>query len=931
MLQKIYSILPAAILLSPALFAYGGGTSVVEGQLRYTDGRSLTRPVELRLPRLRQLYFTDDTGAFRLEGISPGRLSIHIYWDGVLSDSLLVSVDDSLVHLGALQIISPELQAEAPDIQPQADQEPAAPFQEDALQPQASILLNSKDLFVNHAFSLMMNGYRPRGYNAYPAMNYLGGVWLDESLNQSVSFLWSGISDILRQARSAVNLETHPDALGGVNGVRSISLHAPYQAPQRKLSYGAGSRSYDHKIQLNYCSEFSPKNWKAAVSGFRQWAAETYAPGTSSDHWAAYASLAREFVPGRTLSATILYHDLYREPRSTATDELFDLSGTSMYNANWGWQHGVKRSARFVRERMPFAVLEYADRSSEKREWTTALAFSTQQSAYAGLDWYRAPDPRPDYYRNLPSFIAVNNPSGAAALRNLISQRSEILQIDWDGMYDANRNHLDSVRYFEDNQWRSRFGRQALYVQAADVVQSRNLYFRSHLLQQVGKSGQLAAAFCWNEHAAERYKVLLDLLGADYFIDLNDFARRQYPEQPELWSNDLQRYGFPLGKGDCYKYNYRLHTRSILSFVQFEQDFRRWTIFGGAEFRFSGFSRIGMFTNGLYRNQSFGKGRSLLIPAYQLKAGFTRKINGRHYISARFLYGRMAPANADQVYIAAPVREQIAGTVHELSPKIAAAECTYIAHAPRFDIQLSAYQTELRNGLQILRYYNDEPEFQCFVNMVQRKLAVRHTGLELYAAYAFLPQLRAYVIAAAGQSFYTRNPEVFLYSDNDTAISQRNKSVEIAHYYSVTGPQTVAGGGLQIEGIRRWNVKLSFSCLDRNYVRINPSRRSASAAEDLKAGSQEARYVFEQERLQPMYATDFMLSRSFRLRRMLKGKAYQFFCFLNVNNVLNRKDQKSFGYEQLRFDFESNDPGRFPNKYTYAPGRTFSMGIQVKW
>lgn len=923
--------LPAAMLLSPALLAFGGGAARVEGQLRYTDGRPLTSPVELRLPRLRQLSFTDDTGAFRLDGIPYGRLSVHIYFEGTLSDSLLLSVDDSVVHLGNLPVLNPALRNEFAELPPASEQDLGLPFQDDALQPQAGILLNGRDLFLTHAFSLLTNGYRPRGYNAYPAAHYLGGVWIDESLNQNSSLLWTGLTDIMRNTKSAVNLEAHAEGLGGINGQRSISLHAPYQTPQRKLAYAAGNRSYDHKVQFTYCSELSKKNWVGSVSGFRQWATETYAPGTGSDHRAVYASLAKEFVSGRTFSASMLYHDLYREPRAAATDELCDLAGSTLYNPNWGLQNGVKRSARSIREQLPFAVLEYADRSSGKREWTTAIAFSTRQSAYTGLDWYRAPDPRPDYYRNLPSFLAESNPAGAAALREFIRSRPGLLQVDWQRMYEANMNHIDSVRYFEDNQWRSYTGKQALYVQAADVVQSHNLYFRSHIQQQLGSSGQLAAAFCWNEHGADRYKILRDLLGADYFVDLNDFARRQYPEQPDLWANDLQRYAYPLRKGDRYKYHYRMHARSILSFVQWEQDFRHWTVFGAAEARLSAYSRTGMFTNGLFPDQSFGKGRSLQFLGYQLKAGLTRKLNGRHYLSARFLYGQMTPANVDQVYVAAPIREQIAGDTKDLCPKIASAEFTYTAHAPRFNIQLSAYQTQIWNGIQIMRYYNDEPEFQCFVNMVQRKLAQRHTGLEFCANYVFHPQLSAYVIAATGQSFYTRNPEVFLYSDNDTAISQRSKSVEIAHYYAVTGPQTVAGGGLQIEGLKRWNVRLSFAYMDRNYVRINPARRSAAAAENLNADTPEGLAVFEQERLPPVYSTDIMLSRSFRIRLEDKGKAYQFFCFLNINNVMNRKDQKSFGYEQLRFDFENNDPGRFPNKYSYAPGRTFSMGIQVKW
>lgn len=931
MLQMKWLSLPATIFMSPALFASGGGF-VVTGQITYTDRQPLRERIELRLPSLHRLYFTDDAGSFRLEDIPPGRLTIYMYSAGELSDSLLIFADEAFMNLGTLPLIPTVARSESPDALPNVDQElGTAPNEDDAIPLQASMLLNGRDLFLSNAFSLVAAGYRPRGYNAYPAVQMFGGVWIDETLNQSASLLWSGLTDIMRNALSSKNLEANEEAFGSLNGVRTTNVHAIYQSPQHRLSYSGGNRSYDHKLQFTYCSEPNRNNWTWSFSGFRQWARETYVPGTATDHWAGYASATREFLPGRTLSASIIYHYSFREPRSAATNELFALSGSTLYNSNWGWQNGVKRNARSVTEHLPFAIWEYSDRSSTRREWVSAIALSVHESAYEGLDWYRAPDPRPDYYRNLPSYIAISNPAGAASVDLQLRSHPEMLQVDWQQIYNANTNNIDSTRYLDGGQYFSKVGKQALYVEGSEMIKSQHVYLRSHIKQQWGSSGQFVAGACWNEHFSERYKQLTDLLGGEYFIDLNDFARRQYPNQPELWTNNVPKSNHPLYKGDRYKYDYRIHARSILTFAQWEQDFSHWTIFGSAEARLSSYSRTGVFINGMYPDLSFGKGRIMNFPGYQFKGGLTRKINGRHYLSVRFLYGKTTPANFDQIYIAAPVREQIAGSADDLSPQVMAAEMVYTVHAPRFNIQISAYQTETRKGTQILRYYNDEPEFQCFVNMIQQNLAQRHTGVEATATYSFNPGVSFYLIGALGQTFYTRNPQVLLYSDNDTSLSQSSKSVEIANYYSVTGPQTVAGAGIQIEGRRHWSIKLGLGYLDRNYVRINPSRRTAAAAENIDPATDKGKAVFAQEKLMATYYSDCMLSKSFRIRNAAAGRTYNFYCFLNVSNVLNLSRQKTFGYEQLRYDFANNDPTKFPNKYVYGPGRTCSAGVQIKW
>jgi hypothetical protein len=921
----------ATIFLSPALIA-GNGNALIKGKIRYTDGQPLMEPVELRLVRLNRLEFTDDTGSFRLETVPLGKLSVQLFVRGELTDSFLLSVDDTLIELGSLHLIPLSFRSLPAEIPQAAEQDPAPiTTQDDALQPQPAMLLNGKDVFMGNAFSLVSSGYRPRGYNNYPTTHLIGGVLFDDLLNQPTSFLWSGLTDIMRNQRVSVNLEYNPDAAAGLTGLTNTFLHAYYQRPSRKIAYSIGNRSYDHKIQVCYTGELTPRGWTLSFSGFRQWALETYVPGTSSDYWAAYLSVSKEFARGGIFSITLLYNNNIRTPRSAATDELFTLSGSNLYNANWGWQNGLKRNARSVSARSPMAVMEYCKRSSEKLEWCSAFALSFMETEYAGLDWFRAPDPRPDYYRNLPSFIAKNNPSGAGRVAQKFFFNPDLLQIDWKRIYEANANNWDSVSYYREDVRQTKWGRQALYVQAADVTKSSNIFLRSALKYHFGKGNQINMAFAWNEHFSERFKVLKDLLGADYFLDINDFARQEFPLQSKYWANDADRLFFPLTRNDHYKYDYAVRARLLQSNVQWEKDFRKWTLFTSIEARIAGYGRNGHIKNGLNLDRSYGKSRTIYFPGYHLKMGITRKINGRQYISARFFHGLVPPANFDQVFIAPSIRDLVASRYAEISSRLTAAEIVYTIHAPRFNLQLSGYQTEVRNGVQIFRFYNDDPQYQCFADMVQTRIGQRHTGIEISLTYSVNSRLSTYLLGATGQSFFTRNPEVFLLSENDTGINPQRQSVKIQNYFSVTGPQTVGGLGVQLEGKQHWSIRAGLGILDQNYVRINPSRRTSRASAGLDPQSAEAQAIFQQEKLAPTYTSDVMLSKSLRIKNVVGRTNLNLFCFLTMANVLDFRNQKSFGYEQLRYDYAESDPSKFPNKYIYGPGRTFSCGIQIKW
>jgi outer membrane receptor protein involved in Fe transport len=50
-----------------------------------------------------------------------------------------------------------------------------------------------------------------------------------------------------------------------------------------------------------------------------------------------------------------------------------------------------------------------------------------------------------------------------------------------------------------------------------------------------------------------------------------------------------------------------------------------------------------------------------------------------------------------------------------------------------------------------------------------------------------------------------------------------------------------------------------------------------------------------------------------------------------VSNLLNRKDIRIRGNDQLRFDNDSKNPDLFPTKYTYGYGANYFVSCSLKF
>ena len=101
------------------------------------------------------------------------------------------------------------------------------------------------------------------------------------------------------------------------------------------------------------------------------------------------------------------------------------------------------------------------------------------------------------------------------------------------------------------------------------------------------------------------------------------------------------------------------------------------------------------------------------------------------------------------------------------------------------------------------------------------------------------------------------------------------------------------------------------------------NRRTERAVFDIDPTTESGLWnsILDQERADPAWTVDVFGGKSFKINDM--------FLYLNVgvSNILNNREFKTGGYEQLRFDFETQDPNRFPTRYFYYFGRTYFVNL----
>lgn len=780
----------------------------------------------------------------------------------------------------------------------------------------SSVLTAGRDPFMSAAaFNFFALRFRVRGYEADLSGTYINGVSMDNLDNGFTPFgLWGGLNDVLRNRDQAIGLRTSTFAFGDIGGTTLVDARANKQRKQTEFGYSLSNRNYSHRFEITHSTGISKKGWAFSFSASRRYAAEGYFPGTSFDSWSWFAAADKRIGQNHLLSFVVFGAPTKSGRQGTGVKEAFDLVGND-YNPNWGWQEGKKRNAAITRTNQPVAILTHDYRINNSSNLITAASFSIGDRGSSNLDWYRADNPNPQYYRYLPSYWP--DPTINAQLTKEWQTNDAVRQINWAKLYDANRGQTETFNGVT--------GKRSRYVQFEYLTKTTKFNFNTTLNSRVGDHTEFTGGASFQYQKNNNYKKIVDLLGGDYYVDLNQFAERINANNQNFPQANLNNPNRIVKVGDDYGYNYDITIGRGAAWAQIVMKYNKVDYFASLEFSGTTFYRNGNYRNGLFPNNSFGKAVKQEFTNYAFKTGFTYKLNGRNYF-----YGNIASLTKapffDNVYLSPRVRNTTQEKVQ--NEEIRSIEAGYTLNAPKIKVRLTGYYTEFYNQMNVLTFFHDT--YLNLVNYGITGINKVHSGGELGVEAKVLPNLTANAAAAVGRYYYTSTQNAVTTIDNDASVVSRDV-VYAKDYYIGGTPQEAYSFGLSYRSPKFWSVSITYNYFDAIYTEINPLRRTAAAVQGLKEGSAEWHRILDQTKLQSQSTVDMYASYSLKLPKSWSiNKKNTFLAFsLSASNILNNKSIIPFAFEQLRFDAAEYE--KFPGRYNYAFGANYSANISLRF
>lgn len=790
----------------------------------------------------------------------------------------------------------------------------------------SSALNASRDVFISTASFIFGNvRFRMRGYDFDNFVTYMNGVPVND-LEDGGTFWgqWGGLNNVMWNRENTLGLQPTTFTFGGVGGAYALDSRASKQRKQLQVSYATTNRNYRHRLMATYSTGLLKHGWAVSVSFSRRWAAEGYVPGTFYDGYSYFLSVEKFFGTKHSLALTAFGTPTRNGRNQASVQEMYNLAGTNYYNPNWGWQDGKKRNANIGRNHQPMFILTHEYKINNQSNLTTSAGFSFGIRSSTALDWNNASDPRPDYYRYLPS--ALDDTLQRAYAEKLMRGDENLRQINWERLYEANYTSLETIDSVNGIPGNTVTGKRARYIIEDRIQNHKRFDFASTFNQNINDHIAVTAALTYQMQITQNYKKVDDLLGADFYVDVNQFAVRDFPDSFTVAQNDLNNPNRILKVGDKWGYNYESHIHRPGVFGQATFKYNHIDFFVATELSLTSFWRVGKTTVGLFPTTSFGKSQVLNFFNYAFKAGLNYKINGRNYLYANGAYLTRAP-NFDNSFVSPRTRNTVANNL--VSEKVYSAEAGYRLMTPRVKLRAGFFFAQFNDQTRNIIYFHDD--FRTLVNYTMTGINTRHWGFEFGAEAKIYKGFSASAVASVGRYTYTSRPVATITQDNSEQVIT-NETV-YAKGFNVGGtPQLATSIGINYRDPKFWFFNINFNYYDWMWLDFSPARRTESAVETLDPNSELYGQIIRQQRLKGQFTMDIFAGYSWLMNNQFSNLKKRHFLVFNVgvSNVTNNKKFITGGFEQVRFDFNEKNVDKFPPRYFYGYGTTYFISIAYR-
>ncbi|MBQ6777335.1 MAG: carboxypeptidase regulatory-like domain-containing protein [Paludibacteraceae bacterium] len=605
---------------------------------------------------------TNQNGEFVLRYLEAGEEEVIIEADGYNAGIELVQLEaDKATELASLSL-QPDLAREVKDevLLNLADQDLSD--DEGRTQDQASAASSDQDVFNSlSSWSWSTARYRQRGYAQTYETYYIEGLPFNSSERGQFNFsAMGGLNDASRYKETVDPIEANSFSFGGLGKTTNYMMTASKYAQGWKVSAAGTNRNYKAAVRVSYSSGPLKSGWSfmgQLAFRFSPYTNKKGEIGEGIDYYSLgyFFSAEKKWGDRHRLSIITFGAPTRRGQNAAVTQEVYDLTnqyncntwGYNNYNPYWGWQDGKMRNSRIVESFDPTLIVGYDFKINEHNKFHAAIGAHYSFYSNSAITFANAPDPRPDYYRNLPSFLIdgqltprgtyiisdVNgNPMGETDKDGLLayhqyyngneighsidydsykrltdlwtSRDDKTTQIDWDALYAANyanniTNPDGSARYMIERR----------HNDIAEVMASAN--YQNTKFKNLKMTVGIEVKQSFGIH----YKTVDDMLGGKQWLDVDPFAERdirelaanvgltqtdiEYVKQNDIeyWS---EHFGNPkaVKKGDKFGYDYRISMSNVKAWFQNEWTWQDVDLYYALAVTYSNMQRTTNMLNG---------------------------------------------------------------------------------------------------------------------------------------------------------------------------------------------------------------------------------------------------------------------------------------------------------------------------------------------
>ncbi len=910
------------LLVIQATLAFGQSNGGVSGKVEDSKSQKPMQSVVVAIQNTNYTQLTDRNGKFSFEHVGIGSQLVLFKSEGYQDQLLQIEiVAGKMLDLGTIFLendLTQEKQSELITLI-ESDLSDDNSGSENT----SSLLQSSRDLFLQAAaYNFGAARFSVRGIDSKYANVMINGISMNRITDGRPQYgNWGGLNDATRNQEFTNGSAPSDYVFGGIGGTQEINTRASIFRPGTRISFLNTNTNYSFRMMGTTASGMNKNGWAYAVSGGKRWAQDGYFEGTNYDAKSFFASVEKKINDKHSLNFTSIYSQNKRGKNSPNTAEQSDLAGIK-YNSYWGFQEGEKRNSRIKRIEEPLFMLSHYWKVNPNTNWNTTISYQFGQIGNSRIDYTKADNPDPTYYRKLPSYYAnsffngvytgnslANVANAAIAKQNFLANK----QLDWANMYRINRENIPNG---------SRF---VLYEDRND---ENSATFNTNLSSQLSDNILLAAGVNYLSSKTKNFKNMLDLLGGNFFKDISTFGSGDQQQ------SDLNNFDRTIGIEEHYGYNYKIYATKLDAFTQFKFVYKKVDFYLAQAFSRSAYQREGLYKNGYYPNSSIGKSQKMNFDTFGFKGGLTYKITGRSFIDFNGIYMTKAP-NTREVFSNSRVNNTVTeGITNE---NVKSVDLGYIIKAPRFKARFTGYFSETLNATDINFYYADAVSSSgngAFVSEAVTGLNKQNRGIESGLEYQLTSTFKLTAVAAYGDYRITNNPNVSLTDDASAAVTNYG-ATQFAGLKQAGMPQQAYSFGVEYRDPKFWWMGTNVNYIADNYLDVSSLLRTKNFYTNVDNATiaidqSLADSYLKQEKFDSFYLLNLVGGKSWRINQNTLG------LFAIVNNVLDIT-YKTGGFEQSRNatyrqefeDHQSGGPSVFGPKYFYGYGRTFMVNVYL--